>query len=80
MTGTDVGVAVYYRYALEQATKISYVGHLAGAAAGLLMGILVLRNLKHEDWETYLWWSCLAFLGALLLTGAIWNLVLIFGW
>ena len=77
VAGTDVGVAVYYRYALEEETKTSYVGHLAGATAGLLMGILVLRNLTQEDWETYLWWTCLAILVVLMLTGFIWNLVLI---
>ena len=53
------------------------MGHLAGATAGLLIGILVLRNLENEDWETYLWWSCLAILGVLMMTGFIWNLVLI---
>ena len=48
----DVG-----RYALKEDTKVSYVGHLAGATAGLLLGVLVLCNLRRLDWETKLWWG-----------------------
>ena len=43
------------RYALKEDTKVSYVGHLAGATAGLLLGVLVLCNLRRLDWETKLW-------------------------
>ena len=59
--------------------QVSYVGHLAGAGAGLLLGILVLRNLKEETWEKYLWWLCLAVFSLLVLVGVIWNSVIIFG-
>lgn len=30
----DTGVAVYYRYVANVDTRVSYVSHLAGAAAG----------------------------------------------
>jgi len=46
---------------------------------GLLLGIIVLRNLKELKWERVLWWVCLlAFLG-LLLAALVWNAVEIFG-
>ena len=54
------------------------MAHIAGATAGLLLGIIVLKNFKKENWETYLWWSSLAILTVLFAIGIIWNLVLIF--
>ena len=56
---------------------MSYVGHIAGATAGLLLGIVVLRNLMEEPWEKYLWWTCLLVLALLFTVGIIWNVVLI---
>ncbi|XP_077299637.1 rhomboid-4 isoform X2 [Arctopsyche grandis] len=56
IVGTDVGTAVYNRYFLDLEENIGYVAHLAGAIAGLLVGIGVLRNLEVQSWEKYLWW------------------------
>jgi len=76
LAGVDIGIAVYYRY-MGTNTKVSYVAHLAGALVGLLLGLIVLRNLKTDNWEKYIWWACLVmFLGLLVIT-LVWNAVLI---
>lgn len=77
VAATDIGVAIYYRYYEGAETKVSYVGHIGGATAGLLLGVVVLRNLREESWEKYLWWSCLLLLAFLFTVGIIWNIVLI---
>jgi len=78
VAGVDIGIAVYSRHFTNTPTKVSYMAHIAGATAGLLLGIIVLKNFKKENWETYLWWSSLAILTVLGIVGIIWNLVLIF--
>lgn len=74
--GVDTGVAVYYRYVQEE-VPVSYAAHAAGAAVGLLLGIVVLRNLRVRTWERVIWWfSLLLFLG-LFLAAIVWNAVII---
>ena len=76
LAGIDTGIAVYYRY-IEVDTQVGYAAHAAGAAVGLLLGIVVLRNLRVKTWERVIWWfSLLAFLG-LFLAAIIWNAVII---
>lgn len=49
---TDVGVAIYMRYKEEEDdNRVSYAAHLAGAAAGLLVGVPLMRNLVVHRWE-----------------------------
>jgi membrane associated rhomboid family serine protease len=36
--------------------SVSHAAHFAGGLAGLLVGILVLINVKKLAWETKLWW------------------------
>jgi len=78
LAGVDIGVAVYYRYT-EVENQVSYAAHIAGAVVGLLLGIIVLRNLKELKWERVLWWVCLLSFLALLLASLVWNAVEIFG-
>ncbi|KAI6242994.1 hypothetical protein M3Y99_00210200 [Aphelenchoides fujianensis] len=59
LISTDVGVAVYQRYFAGVANRISYVSHLGGAIAGILLGIVLLRNLRWKKWEVYAWWMAL---------------------
>lgn len=40
--------------------QISYVAHLAGFVAGLLLGMVTLRNLREHRWEIVLKWIGLA--------------------
>ena len=76
LAGIDTGIAVYYRY-IEVDTKVGYGAHAAGAAVGLLLGIVVLRNLRVKTWERVMWWfSLLLFLG-LFLAAIVWNAVII---
>ncbi|KAJ4445267.1 hypothetical protein ANN_07068 [Periplaneta americana] len=69
----DVGAAVYTRYVLLQESQIGYVAHLAGAIAGLLVGINVLRNLEVKSWEKKVWWASIILYTVLMLAAIIWN-------
>lgn len=52
-TLADFGTAVYERhYKLDSiAYRTSYGGHIAGAASGLLLGLVFLRNARIHNWE-----------------------------
>lgn len=52
-TSYDLGTAIYERHIKISITghKMSYGGHLAGAASGLLLGIICLRNVRVLGWE-----------------------------
>jgi len=52
---TDFGVAVFDRYSAHN-KRTSYAAHLAGAISGLLVGIVVLRNLHVRKHEIVLGW------------------------
>ncbi|XP_075219345.1 rhomboid-related protein 2-like [Lycorma delicatula] len=56
----DFGQFIYYRYFLQVDLRIGYEAHLAGAVAGLLVGVYVLRNLEVHSWEKVLKWICFA--------------------
>lgn len=76
--GVDIGVAVYYRYTGTSPGKVSYAAHIAGAVVGLLLGIVVLRNLRQHPWERALWWCCLLLFLGLLVSAIVWNAINIF--
>ncbi len=59
------------------APRISYAAHLSGALSGLLLGLVVLRNLRVRRWERLLWWGALLAFLALFLAGIVWNAVLV---
>ena len=49
----DIGNAVVVRLQSNAATStVGYTAHLAGAVAGLLVGLAALRNRRKERWET----------------------------
>ena len=77
IAGVDTGVAVYYRY-VGETVSISYTAHIAGGVVGLLLGVVLLRNLTYKTWERAMWWcSLLIFLG-LFLGAIVWNAIEIF--
>ena len=77
VAGVDTGVAVYYRY-VGGAPQVSYTAHIAGGVVGLLLGVVLLRNLSYKTWEKAIWWlSLLIFLG-LFLGAIVWNAIEIF--
>jgi len=69
----DVGTAVYTRYVLHVDNKIGYAAHVAGAIAGLLVGINILRNLEVKAWEKKVWWASIILYAVLMLVAIIWN-------
>ncbi|KAG8232726.1 hypothetical protein J437_LFUL013319 [Ladona fulva] len=73
LAAIDVGTAVYYRYVEEVDRQIGYAAHLAGAIAGLLVGINILRNLEVRQWERVIWWASLVLFAALMIGAVIWN-------
>lgn len=56
VAGTDIGTAIYNRYVLDINENIGYAAHFAGAVAGLLVGINILRNLSITRNERIIWW------------------------
>ncbi|KAI5642611.1 rhomboid family domain-containing protein [Phthorimaea operculella] len=71
----DVGTAVYDRYFRKLQLNVGYVAHLAGAVAGLLVGIGVLRNLEKRKWEKRLWWAAVVLYFTLMIAGILANLL-----
>lgn len=59
LMATDVGVFAYMTIT-GTGTRVSYVAHLAGFGAGLLLGTVTLRNLQEHRWEVILKWTLLA--------------------
>ncbi|GMS88260.1 hypothetical protein PENTCL1PPCAC_10435 [Pristionchus entomophagus] len=60
LIASDAGVAVYQRYFLSgEINKISYVSHIGGFVAGVLLGIVLLRNFRKHKWEARVWWAAL---------------------
>ncbi|KAI6184335.1 Rhomboid protease [Aphelenchoides bicaudatus] len=55
----DTGIAIYERYGKGVRNRTSYVAHIGGFIAGLLLGIVLLRNLRWKRWERVAWWICL---------------------
>jgi rhomboid-related protein 1/2/3 len=75
VTSVDVGQAIYTRYVNETINRISYVAHLTGAIAGLLVGINILRNLEVRTWEKIIWWASFVTYTALMSTAIVWNIL-----
>ncbi|KAJ8966535.1 hypothetical protein NQ314_003476 [Rhamnusium bicolor] len=74
VAGTDIGTSIYNRYVLDINEHIGYAAHFAGALAGLLVGINVLKNLSVTKTERVIWWVSMITYSFLLVTCIIWNL------
>lgn len=74
VAASDIGTAIYNRYVLDINEHIGYAAHFAGALAGLLVGINVLRNLSVTRTERIIWWISMVTYGLLMGTCIIWNL------
>ncbi|XP_050442870.1 rhomboid-related protein 2 [Adelges cooleyi] len=72
----DTGSSIYNRYFVETDNQIGYTAHLAGAMAGLLVGVYTLRNLNVRPWEKRLSWICFTIYIILMGTAMIWNFVI----
>ncbi|ALC42852.1 stet [Drosophila busckii] len=80
----DFGFAIYARYAGEDAlpghvgassAAVSYVAHLAGAVAGLTIGLLVLKNFEQKLHEQLLWWIALGIYTACVVFAVAFNVL-----
>ncbi|XP_037094123.1 protein rhomboid-like [Pollicipes pollicipes] len=73
----DVGFAIYHRYAPVPSVEpaVSYVAHLAGAAAGLSLGLVVLKNFQQKLHEQLVWWLALGAYIACTLFAIIFNIL-----
>ncbi|XP_015903155.1 rhomboid-related protein 2 [Parasteatoda tepidariorum] len=72
--GTDIGVALYSRYVENEKNRTSYAAHFAGALAGLMIGLVCLRNLRVHKWEKILGWVLFAVFVLLMLFAILWNI------
>ncbi|CAI4228814.1 unnamed protein product [Auanema sp. JU1783] len=59
MIGSDAGFAAYQRFFTDRTEKVSHLSHLGGFVAGLLLGVLLLRNFRKHRWERVIWWFSL---------------------
>ncbi|XP_030747629.1 rhomboid-related protein 1 isoform X2 [Sitophilus oryzae] len=73
VAATDIGTAIYNRYVLDINQHIGYVAHFAGAVAGLLVGINILRNLTVTKHEKIIWWVSIIAYITLMGLCIIWN-------
>uniref|UniRef100_A0A146M6D2 Protein rhomboid n=1 Tax=Lygus hesperus TaxID=30085 RepID=A0A146M6D2_LYGHE len=77
VASTDVGFAVYGRYAATssepQGHPVSYVAHLTGALAGLTIGLLVLKNFEQRLHEQLIWWVALGVYAACTIFAVLYN-------
>lgn len=67
----DTGVAVVRR----SSHNISFTAHLSGAIAGLLVGIIVLKNRKVEKWEMKLKICCIVTFALFVGLCLLWNFI-----
>ncbi|KAK4323889.1 hypothetical protein Pmani_005443 [Petrolisthes manimaculis] len=71
----DLSYAIWDTYT-NPGSSTGHMAHLGGAMAGVLVGVVVLRNLRKEKWEGYCWWSSLVLFLALLILAVVLNAVL----
>uniref|UniRef100_A0A1I7VU98 Rhomboid family protein n=1 Tax=Loa loa TaxID=7209 RepID=A0A1I7VU98_LOALO len=63
----DIAVTVHRRFQMDECDRISYTAHIAGAVTGLLMGVIILHNLKVLYWERILMTVSLVLFGTIFL-------------
>ena len=69
----DIGYAVYARHMRGPGT-VGNLAHLAGAIAGLFVGLSALRNRKEETWEIFLRLISSLFMLSLATVAVVWNI------
>ncbi|KAF5286928.1 hypothetical protein FQR65_LT12387 [Abscondita terminalis] len=70
----DIGVAIYERHAGHVPVRASYVAHLSGAVAGLLVGINIVHNVRKTKKENVLWWISVMTYTVLMSIGIVWHI------
>ena len=67
----DTVFAVYRRF--NHHCNVSFTAHFAGSIAGLLVGIIVLKNRQVHAWELKLKMFCIISFGIFILSCLFWN-------
>ncbi|CAH1793604.1 unnamed protein product [Owenia fusiformis] len=73
---SDVGFAIWNRAVSvteSDGPQVGYVAHIAGALAGLAMGLIVLKNFEKKLYERVIWWCALILYFAWLIFAIAWN-------
>lgn len=66
--------ASYYRHVYEPNDRVGYTAHLSGAIAGLLVGLIFLKNLHVLPHERFIWWSALTIYSGLMIAGIFFHI------
>lgn len=75
IASVDVSIAIYNRYSSDITEgSVSYVAHLAGALAGLTIGLLVLKNFEQKLHEQLMWWMALGVYSACIILALLFNI------
>lgn len=70
----DIGSTIYNYYLGNGQNSIGYAAHIAGALAGLLLGLNILRNVHVKQWEKKVWWASIIIYLILMLGAIVWNI------
>jgi len=70
----DFGYSIYRRLTSEVVDQVSFVAHVAGAIAGLSMGLLVLINFKKNLGDKIAFWIAVVIYVAFMLFAVSWNI------
>ena len=68
-------MTIYRIYVTKRDTNVSYSAHIAGAMAGLLLGLALLENRRVVRWEVKLKKVTVSLYFLLLLAGVLWHIV-----
>ncbi|XP_074603131.1 protein rhomboid-like [Brevipalpus obovatus] len=74
VASADVGFAIYGRYVEGKIEATSYIAHLAGASAGLTLGLIVLKNFEQSLHKQVIWWLSLGIYIACMSFAILYNL------
>lgn len=75
----DFGYAIYDRYSSGQTihgykSSVSFVAHIAGAIAGLTIGLIVLKNFEQKLRHQLIWWISLGIYFSLMTSAILYNI------
>ena len=71
----DFGVSIYRRFQTTvSGARVSFVAHVAGALAGVTMGLIVLLNFKKSLRDKIAFWVAVGVYVACVIFGIFWNI------
>lgn len=71
----DFGYSIYRRFDNNvSGAKLSFVAHVAGALAGLSVGLIVLKNFKQSLRDKIVFWVAVGVYIGLMVFAILWNI------